>query len=387
MGFILGSEQNRMLTKLEIENFKSFKHKTVFDFESTNYKILRNINVTDDGVLKGAIFVGGNAAGKSNAILALSVLLDLLFRERRINLGAYKCLFSKRDTMNLNYAFKIKGSQIVYQIEYDTKNRMLSEKLLVNEEMLLERIGETTRSLITHVKHFKQDKETLALRTIYFNTGFQEYPLLEAWFRYLRNSIYLDAENIRANDDNNIGLKQYLDEYGTEQINMFLKEYNFKYKIEYQEKRKESFMGLYDESEKTLFFRRQGMNTQIPFFMESLGNRKLLSILPAIFKVIENGGMLIIDEFSSAFHNELEKLLIKYFMHQSQAAQIFLVSHSTNLLSNTIFRPDQEYAVEFVEEEGSKVNRFSNMKPREAQNIEKMYNQGNFGGVPLYNEI
>ena len=93
--------------------------------------------------------------------------------------------------------------------------------------------------------------------------------------------------------------------------------------------------------------------------------------------------MLIIDEFSSAFHNELERLLIKYFMNKSKNSQVFIVSHSTNLLSNSIFRPDQEYSVDFFEN-GSVINRFSNDKPREAQNIEKMYNSGCFGGKPTY---
>lgn len=376
-----------MLTKLKIENFKSFKHQTILDFESTNYKILRNINVTDDNILKGAIFVGGNASGKTNVILALRVLLELLFREKKINLATYKCLFSRSTTMSLGYEFKVQGNKIVYDIGYDTKNRMLTEKLFLDDKLVLERIGETTISHISHVSQFKQDKETLALRTIYFNTGFHEYPILKEWFEYLSHSIYLDPLLGAVSDQNAgyIGLKQYLDEYGAEKINMFLKAHQFKYKIEYQEKRKESFMALDHENEKDIFFKRTGINEPIPYMFESLGNRNLLNTLPALLKVVENGGMLIVDEFSSAFHNELEALIIRFFMQQSKAAQIFLVSHSTNLLSNTIFRPDQEYAVEFFEEEGTRVNRFSNAKPREAQNIEKMYNEGAFGGLPLYN--
>ena len=77
------------------------------------------------------------------------------------------------------------------------------------------------------------------------------------------------------------------------------------------------------------------------------------------------------------------KYLSKYFMKKSKNSQLFIVSHSTNLLSNSIFRPDQEYAVDFTNE-GSIVNRFSNDRPREAQNIEKMYNSGCFGGKPNY---
>ena len=92
---------------------------------------------------------------------------------------------------------------------------------------------------------------------------------------------------------------------------------------------------------------------------------------------------LILDEFSSGFHNDLEKLLIRYFMKYSTNAQMLFVTHSTNLLSSSILRPDQLYTVEFGEE-GSRIKRFSDEKPREAQNMEKMYLGGVFGGLPRY---
>ena len=109
--------------------------------------------------------------------------------------------------------------------------------------------------------------------------------------------------------------------------------------------------------------------------------------MPAFLNAIKNNGLLLIDEFSSGFHNELEELLVKHFMNTAKNAQLIFVTHSTNLLSNSILRPDQEYAVSFKSEIGSVINRFSNEQPRIAQNIEKMYNSGIFGGLPNYNEI
>ena len=76
-----------------------------------------------------------------------------------------------------------------------------------------------------------------------------------------------------------------------------------------------------------------------------------------------------------------------YFMEKSNHSQLLFVSHSTNLLSNSILRPDQEYSVEFRNEEGSSVKRFSSEQPRSAQNIEKMYLSGVFGGLPDYGDI
>ena len=140
-------------------------------------------------------------------------------------------------------------------------------------------------------------------------------------------------------------------------------------------------------AEKGIFFKRKGINVPVPFAEESLGNQNLLRMLPAFLNIIENGGMLLIDEFSSGFHNELENLMVRYFMEKADKAQMLFVSHSTNLLSNSILRPDQEYSVEFRGEEGSTVKRFSTEQPRSAQNIEKMYVSGVFGGLPEYKEV
>ena len=107
-------------------------------------------------------------------------------------------------------------------------------------------------------------------------------------------------------------------------------------------------------------------------------------MFPAFFSVIRDGGMLLIDEFSSGFHNDLEELLVKYFMEKAKKSQMIFVSHSTNLLTNSLLRPDQEYSVDFEGQRGSVVKRFSTERPRMAQNIEKMYLSGVFGGLPNY---
>lgn len=67
-----------MLTKITLDNFKSFKSKVTVDLTKTNYAILPQ-NVADNDVLKGCIFVGANASGKSTIILGVKLLLDFLF--------------------------------------------------------------------------------------------------------------------------------------------------------------------------------------------------------------------------------------------------------------------------------------------------------------------
>ena len=376
-----------MLLKVKLKNFKSFKNLTEINFNATNYKILKDINIYDNEILKGAIFVGGNATGKTNIIISLNVLLDMLFSDKIINLGSYKCVFSEDPLIELGYEFNIDGDLIKYDIYYDVREKVLTEKLYLNDKLVLDRIGNSANSKITESSSYTDlDNEILLLRTIYFNTKFNNFNILKKWFAFLSNSVYLDAsQRIVSNSDKELMLSKYLESKGTDEINEFFKEYKFNQQIEYSNQSSGNLITLKmnDDSSKAVFFKRNGIDEPIPYKWESLGNRNLINMLPAFFKVVKNGGMLIIDEFSSAFHNELERLLIKYFMNKSKNSQIFIVSHSTNLLSNSIFRPDQEYSVDFFEN-GSIVNRFSTDKPREAQNIEKMYNSGCFGGKPNY---
>lgn len=47
---------------------------------------------------------------------------------------------------------------------------------------------------------------------------------------------------------------------------------------------------------------------------ESQGNQVFTDLLPHLIRVIENAGMLIIDEFGNSFHNKLAEKIIEFFM-------------------------------------------------------------------------
>lgn len=385
-----------MLTKITLDNFKSFKNKTVVDLTKTNYTILPQ-NVADNGVLKGCIFVGANASGKSTIILAVKLLLDLLFSERNIDSGMFLCIFGDSNKYSLSYEFLIENKIIRYSFEVDVAKKMISESLYIDNELLLQRMGLSAKSYIADSNGINYDeedvgKDSLFLRTLYFNTKFASNSTLGSWMDYLKKSFYVNMfkGEIVSYGKRDMTIATYLDNGGCEIINNFFDEYNFEQKVEFVHSTsggKISFVAGEYEDVKTVFFKRKGIEVPIPFFEESLGNQNLLRILPVFLSAINNGGMLLIDEFSSGFHNELESLLVRYFMEKANHAQMLFVSHSTNLLSNSILRPDQEYSVEFQDKNGSTVRRFSSEQPRSAQNIEKMYVSGVFGGLPEYKEV
>lgn len=379
-----------MLTKLYLKNFTSFKNETTIDLKSTEYKTLSDINVTNN-ILKGALFVGANASGKSNVLRGLSFILDLLFSDKIMELQYSKCLFSKKTSFELAFQFDIDNHIVEYLIEYDGQKKcFVREQLSLDGEVLLNRVESEGDSVITNTTRFSDiDPNGLLLREIYFNTKFRTHPILKRWFSFLLNSLWVDVYRgeYYSPGKHPVKLTDFIElPSGVETINEFFNQFHFDQRIEYSNSASGDFASFNSDKEKYIFFKREGVGQPIPFHLESIGNKTLLYLLPAFFHVINHGGMIILDEFSSGLHNFLEELLVRYFMKHSGQAQIFIASHSTNLLSNALLRPDQIYAVDFLGLEGSRVKRFSSEKPREAQNLEKMYTSGVFGGVPRYRD-
>lgn len=375
-----------MLKSYEITNFKSFKNPTTIDLTTTSYELLTDRN-TKDGILKGLLFVGANASGKSNAIIAMRFLLDLLFKNEEINIGAYQCLFCDDSVIQLRYTFSVDESEIIYAIGFDLERGCTYERLLSDGQVLLEREGSYAKVTIdTPTEHNNLPEKILFLREIYFSTKFRGNSTLQLWFEELRNSVYFDLYKPegRRYINADLELPEYLKKNGADRINTFFQMYRFDQSVEYAKKVVGTHFTFSTESdEKYIFFKRHSINEPIPYDMESLGNQNLLRLLPAIFHCLDNNGILLIDEFSSGFHNDLERLLVRYFMQESKGAQLIFVSHSTNLLSMGLLRPDQIYTVDF-DDDGSRLNRVSDENPRPSQNMEKMYLSGRFNGVPNY---
>lgn len=375
-----------MLVKLTIKNFRSFLEKTTIDLKATGYEILSDTNKTQEDILKGALFVGGNASGKTTVILALRFLLELLVWQTNLKLFMYKSLYANAsERMELEYEFLINDSKIIYKIETDSL-KILKETLVQDGKIILSRIKKEAEYIDKTDKKIMienvQDEQS-AVRKVYFDTRFIDNESLKLWYDFLTNSVYIDqAEKVVVTGNDNKYNNKYFENKGIEEVNKFLKEINFKQKADYVTGYKNANMKFNFQNGKDVVLIREDMKTALPIDMESEGNRTLMQVLPQILQATQKNCMLIIDEFSSAFHNLLEEKLIKYFMQNSKQSQIFIVSHSTNLLTNTILRPDQIYTVDYIQGKGSKLNRVSDSKPREAQNLEKMYLSGVFDGIP-----
>lgn len=381
-------EANTMLTKMYLTNFLSFLQRTEFDFTASKYSILSSTNLSDNSVLKGAMFVGANASGKSNALKGIGLLVNLINGEGT-SLSNYHCHFAKNSITKVEYEFIIDGKAIKYEIGHDVFKKELQESLLINNESILYRSGSHGELHIGTfaIEEDELDANTLFLRTASFNTGrFPQDPILRSFMNYLLNSHYIDGYNQSARIGKTV--RKYAEENGVERINNYLKEFNYDFSIEYgSESEGEGLHVIVGSDKKSIFFKRNSFPIPNDFFGESQGNQVFADLLPQLINVIEQPGMLIIDEFGNSLHNKLAEKIVTFFMQKSKNSQLFFTSHDTNLISNSVLRPDQINVISFEGKNGSLVRRVSQFKPREAQNLEKMYLGGMFEGLPMYDEL
>ena len=376
-----------MLAKMYLTNFLSFHERTEFDFTSSKYTILSETNVAENGLLKGALVIGANASGKSNALRGLKFIIDLIKGEG-VTLELYRCNFAKEPVTVVEYEFIFENDKLNYFISYDIKDRNLTENLKINGKEVLNRESNhgEVRLGKNSVERDDLDRDTLFLRTASFDSGrFPQEPVLRKLMDYLLNSYYIDEYNSSAYLGKSI--MKYAEENGVDKINRYLEEFNYNFFIEYGEKSQGEGLSIsVGSGQKSIFFKRNSFPIPNAFIMESQGNQVFSDMLPQMINVIEHPGMLVIDEFGNSLHNKLAEKIVRFFMEKSYTSQLFVTSHDTNLISNSVFRPDQINLIFFADSKGSKVKRVSIYKPREAQNLEKMYLGGMFEGLPSYDE-
>lgn len=377
-----------MLKKMYLTNFMSFKERTEFDFTASKYSILGGKNVSDNNVLKGALLIGHNASGKSNVLKGLSFIIKMIKGEGA-SFSNYRCFFSKNPITILEYEFLFNNKEVKYVIEYNTRTNSISENLKIDNITVLQRNGNVGELRIGEnvTTDDQLDSQTLFLRTASFNTGrFPQEPTLRQLMDFLQNSYVIDGYNMGATFGN--AITKYAEEHGVDKINKYLDEFNYDFVVEYGSESEGAGLKIVVGSEKkAVFLKRRSYPIPNIIINESQGNQVFADLLPNLIRVIENSGMLIIDEFGNSLHNKLSEKVIRFFMENAKTSQIFITSHHTNLISNSVFRPDQIDLITFKDMQGSQVKRVSEFKPREAQNLEKMYLGGMFEGLPMYEKV
>ena len=296
-----------MLKKIIMKNFKSYMEKAELDLNATGYEILNETNKDQNDILKGALIVGGNATGKSTVLHSIRLLLSLLVWQVNLRPIDYVCLFKERKgNMQLTYEFLINNENISYLIEGNDEG-IYKEKIYIDNVERLNRLKEyaeytSPNGNKTSIENLQRNQS--AIRKVYFDTKFVDDATLRKWFEFLEKSIYIDQPNKRiyksAGNSSIITYRDYFDKNGTDKFNQFLKQIGNSQTVTYTNNYDNGRLKFnFENGQKDIIVERKNMNFALPITMESEGNQTLINTIPIVFETMRNGGMAVIDEFSS----------------------------------------------------------------------------------------
>ena len=266
-----------MLKKMYLTNFLSFKERTEFDFSASKYSILSKTNVYDNEILKGALFLGPNASGKSNALKGISFIIDMIKGEGTA-FQKYRCIFSDNPITTVEYEFEFEHKKVEYEIEHNFKENSISENIKIDNITVLNRKGNKGELRIggNIIVDEHVDAETLFFRTASFNTGrFPQEPTLRKLMDFLQNSYIVDGYNRGASYGKSI--IRYAENFGVEKINEYLESFGYDFNIEYgTESEGEGLKIVIGEDKKAVFMKRKSFPIPNVIINESQGNQVLL---------------------------------------------------------------------------------------------------------------
>ena len=155
----------------------------------------------------------------------------------------------------------------------------------------------------------------------------------------------------------------------------------------------EAFERGSDDRFMTLKLAHRGEDGKFVYFeldRESAGTRRLLVVLSMVFRALDQGSLLVIDELDASLHTHACELVLKLFCvpkSNPKGAQLIATTHDTNLMMSTLLRRDQLWFTEKDVSGATHLYPLTDIRTRKGDNIEKGYLQGRYGAVPFADPI
>lgn len=410
-----------MLLDIEIKNLKSFKNQTIFSMEAENKIEDRNSFEVEVGkekfeLLKTAVLFGGNASGKSNFTSVLSIFRYYLFNKgiEKYNKEGFR--FGEEDknsTIKVRNVVDDKIYEYILEINFNIK-KIIKEKLYITaleRKLVFERennkivkydkeIFSEYEITIGFINETLTDSDSVISRIIEWRVP-EEIEKYIFYIDKIKINNYSDdlGKYIYENKNNKKLVIEFLKKIGIivndievyrEKNEFFLK--NIRESKEFQilsEKEQEKLLSqiayiyrihfVYEDNQKQKY--------KLEYYEQSAGTQKILSMFFPIYNLLNNGGVMIIDELDITLHYSLIKEIIKMFNsveYNRKNAQLIFTTHNLLLMDFNLFREDQIWFLENNDvSTGTELYSLSNIEGYEKNKyLLRDYLNGNFGGIP-----
>lgn len=410
-----------MLLDIEIKNLKSFKNQTIFSMEAENKIEDRNSFEVEVGkekfeLLKTAVLFGGNASGKSNFTSVLSIFRYYLFNKgiEKYNKEGFR--FGEEDknsTIKVRNVVDDKIYEYILEINFNIK-KIIKEKLYITaleRKLVFERennkivkydkeIFSEYEITIGFINETLTDSDSVISRIIEWRVP-EEIEKYIFYIDKIKINNYSDdlGKYIYENKNNKKLVIEFLKKIGIivndievyrEKNEFFLK--NIRESKEFQilsEKEQEKLLSqiayiyrihfVYEDNQKQKY--------KLEYYEQSAGTQKILSMFFPIYNLLNNGGVMIIDELDITLHYSLIKEIIKMFNsveYNRKNAQLIFTTHNLLLMDFNLFREDQIWFLENNDvSTGTELYSLSDVEGYEKNKyLLRDYLNGNFGGIP-----
>ena len=414
-----------MLLEFSVGNFRSIRDIESISFVASSVvsknKEVDTTNVfqaTDKlRVLKTLAIYGANASGKSNFIKALNIfsyfikgsLTDsdaietlnqfYLLSTETINKPTFFQAFFIIDGIVYRYGFEISEQEVVSEWLFGTpKSREICfftrefQKLDINKKQFKE--GYKLQHLLENGNPIFRKNALLISTLATFNGEISQK--IQSLFNELTIIVGLSDPMIRKSIDKRIHIDNHLLEqtlnmlkYADTGIDSLIPH---KYNKDIKKEQEDNSRILVSHKQ----FNAEFNAIERPILLdldahESEGTLKLYELSPFIYKALEQGTALIIDEFDARLHPRISKKIIEIFNDprtNPKNAQLLVVTHDTNLLSANLFRRDQILFVEKDKYGASHLYSLAEFKGvRNDASFESNYLMGRYGAVPFLNNL
>lgn len=418
-----------MLISFTVENFLSIKDPQSISFIAEPLKELVSENIIvapllDLPLKKSVILFGPNGTGKSNMFLAINFITKFLkesstnlFIFQELKLQPYKfSLETQKQPSRFIIDMFVSKERYRYEITLD-KNKIHDEKLYLvlktKEHVLFERTFEKMES---DPKRFPEGVDLF--RFLENNKSIQSRVRentaaisIAALFNGPISNSIIDFLNRIVQFEDNINYTASLldDSQKKIKIESFLRNAQIGFKrIETEPIPTEN--NLLDLSVNKAIYKTKQLIPKVEFVYdvknstgeivdeasidvrsaESRGNRKMFALAGYYVEALEEGKVLIIDEFTAGLHPRLAYHLLKQFhnsISHNQPAQLMVASHNTYLMRKELFRRDQIFLSYFNDgERATKLKTIHQLKARGDISFEKRYFDNELGGIPLFED-
>lgn len=132
-----------------------------------------------------------------------------------------------------------------------------------------------------------------------------------------------------------------------------------------------------------------GEERDFPFEWESAGTRRLLHLVPWLFRLRTQPIVLIMDELDQHLHTLLTREFVRLAFNGSEESQgqFIFTTHDTNLLDKEVFRRDEIYFVTKSDTGSSRLRSLAEYKVRGDLVYEKGYLLGRFDAIPTFSGL